>query len=153
MRGGSGLVVPTCVSKRVVTWDSGRNGQTQPRRADDVTRESGNECAIRCHYSSARATYSSADVRRNIITSAEQFASRCHACRRGHVLVIVIGNRVPIETERNDFLSVVSVTPAIPDQAQVAMGLRDIVNRDCLAYRINNLAQHLTVTYRARQPS
>ena len=31
----------------VVIWDSGRNDRTQPRRADDVTRESGTECAIR----------------------------------------------------------------------------------------------------------
>ena len=30
-----------------VMWDSGRNDRSQPRRADDVTRESGTECAIR----------------------------------------------------------------------------------------------------------
>jgi hypothetical protein len=70
--GGAGKRVP----KPVVIWDSGRNDQTQPHRADDVTRESGNECAIRCHYSSAGATYSYVDIRRNIIASAEQFASR-----------------------------------------------------------------------------
>ena len=53
-RGGSYGGV--AVSQTVVIWDSGRNDQTQPRRADDMTCESGNECAIRCHYSSAGAT-------------------------------------------------------------------------------------------------